>query len=274
MDNTFVNQRGDDYETLSAKFRHLESDYKNLDKLYRLLLERFNNLQNAPDNSPRTAARSAIKPGQPSLKNPASFPANNLDLEIQFKRLQTAYDNLLMERDQWIIERNRLLDQLELPASFLYEGNLANEIYDVFAPEHTQAQNPYHKPLLTTGKYGQGPGQAAPAVQLAEKPPGCKPDLLIFSIIEFEERFQRPQQLAVHFARLGYRVFYVSSARYVSPWDDEPYAVKELSPGVYELCLAARRPPEIYSEIVNEALLADFLTSFEAARSALGIYGV
>src|SRR5262249_46140703 len=42
-----------------------------------------------------------------------------------------------------------------------------------------------------------------------------KPDVVCFSIIDWEFRYQRPQQVMSQFAAHGHRVFYISTSRFV-----------------------------------------------------------
>ena len=51
----------------------------------------------------------------------------------------------------------------------------------------------------------------AQAAQLLTNEKGRKYDVLVFPVIDWEYRFQRPQQLSVQFAHDGHRVFYLSA---------------------------------------------------------------
>ena len=76
--------------------------------------------------------------------------------------------------------------------------------------------------------------------------PGSAPhplyDVVIFAIFDFEFRFQRPQQIAAQFARLGHRVFWVSPARFLAESAAEPYETIPLRENIWEVRLRGPRP--------------------------------
>ncbi len=109
-----------------------------------------------------------------------------------------------------------------------------------------------------------------PAVVVVPRNTG-KPDILIFSIIEFEARYQRPQQLAVHFAREGHRVFYVSSAKFLGMFDP-PYQCRVVTDGVFEVLLNSRGvQPHIYETLIEPAMQQQFITCLELFRQQEGV---
>ena len=54
-----------------------------------------------------------------------------------------------------------------------------------------------------------------------------KPDIIMFSVINYDFRFQRPQHFAKRFAQNGHRVFYIN-ANFVNP-----ECIKEIEPGLF-----------------------------------------
>jgi polysaccharide pyruvyl transferase CsaB len=62
-------------------------------------------------------------------------------------------------------------------------------------------------------------------------------DVIILSIIDFDFRFQRPQQIAVEMARRGHRIFWLSPSRFLAQAQDKPYGVTELQPNIWEVHL-------------------------------------
>lgn len=83
-------------------------------------------------------------------------------------------------------------------------------------------------------------------------------DIIIYSIIELEARFQRPQQMAAHFAAAGLRVFYISSAKFLPANDNRAYVLREMAPNLYEIVLRASKQPAIYNELISPALQEEF----------------
>ncbi len=101
--------------------------------------------------------------------------------------------------------------------------------------------------------------------------PSGRYDVVVFSIIDWDFRFQRPQQLATQFGRHGHRAFYLSTTKFLSPggpaWD-----LARKAEGVGELRIRSRRALNVYSgklEVIDvDALVASFETM--AADLAIG----
>lgn len=64
-------------------------------------------------------------------------------------------------------------------------------------------------------------------------------DIVVLSIIDFDFRFQRPQQLAAAFADKGHRVFWVSPSRFLSPSSQDSCQISRLRDNIWEVKLAA-----------------------------------
>ena len=75
--------------------------------------------------------------------------------------------------------------------------------------------------------------------------PAGRPDVVVFSIIDWDFRFQRPQQLGTQFGRHGHRVFYLSTTQFLAPggpaWD-----LTRKAQNVGELRIRSSRPLDIY----------------------------
>lgn len=97
----------------------------------------------------------------------------------------------------------------------------------------------------------------------------CRPDVICFSIIDWEFRYQRPQQLMSQFAANGHRVFYISTSRFVS--EGAPPRVHRIKPNVYEIQLACKRTPEVYGEVFEGDNALALLESLDELRRALNI---
>ncbi|HXU39657.1 MAG TPA: glycosyltransferase [Blastocatellia bacterium] len=101
---------------------------------------------------------------------------------------------------------------------------------------------------------------------ILDKRPPAEPlhrqDVICFSIIDWEFRYQRPQQVMSQFAAHGHRIFYISTSRFLSPDAAPRVAVKRIKENVYEVHLAALRIPDVYGEVIdgdNKAALLDSL---------------
>jgi len=79
-----------------------------------------------------------------------------------------------------------------------------------------------------------------------------KYDVIVLAIIDFDFRFQRPQQIAAQFAREGHRVFWVSPSRFLPP-GSKPYEIVELRENLWEVHLCGR-PVDIYTAALDSDL--------------------
>jgi polysaccharide pyruvyl transferase CsaB len=112
-----------------------------------------------------------------------------------------------------------------------------------------------------------------PAI-LEKKPPetpSYRADVICFSIIDWEFRYQRPQQVMSQFAAQGYRVFYVSTTRF-QPGNAQPRVlVTKIKENVYEVQLAVKRPPDVYGGAFDEDIQASMIASFDELRRLYNI---
>jgi GT2 family glycosyltransferase/glycosyltransferase involved in cell wall biosynthesis len=97
---------------------------------------------------------------------------------------------------------------------------------------------------------GGGQGPEAGGQGLATAPvhgPAAKShyDVVILAIIDFDFRFQRPQQIAAELARRGHRVFWISPTRFLAPDAKDAYSVLPLRDNLWEIHLRSRQP-DIY----------------------------
>ena len=92
-------------------------------------------------------------------------------------------------------------------------------------------------------------------------------DLLFLPIIDWDFRFQRPQQLASQFARLGHRVFYLQQRTRIS---GEAFELVTKTPSVFEVSI--RGPQQnVYQEAMSEEALAAYVEALSHLRKVLRI---
>lgn len=85
----------------------------------------------------------------------------------------------------------------------------------------------------------------------SEIPPTNTYDVFVFPIIDWNFRFQRPQQLALRFARMGHRVFYLST-----DFHDSPHPlVDKLADHLFVLSLPGPERFPIYNEPMDAEML-------------------
>ena len=100
--------------------------------------------------------------------------------------------------------------------------------------------------------------------------PSGRYDVVVFSIIDWDFRFQRPQQLATQFGRHGHRVFYLSTTKFLSPggpaWD-----LARKAEGVGELRIRSNRALNVYSGKLEVVDVDALVASFEALAADLAV---
>jgi GT2 family glycosyltransferase/glycosyltransferase involved in cell wall biosynthesis len=91
-------------------------------------------------------------------------------------------------------------------------------------------------------------------------------DVICFSIVDWDFRYQRPQQIMAQFAAHGHRVFYLSTTQSL-PDDSSPRVqTRIIKENVWEVKLAARRLPSVYGEVIDGNNMSAFLDSLEELR--------
>ena len=83
-----------------------------------------------------------------------------------------------------------------------------------------------------------------------------KYDVVILAIIDFDFRFQRPQQIASQFAKNGHRVFWISPTRVAPPSSGDPYFLHSLRENIWEVHLRGTQPDIYLGDLKLENKLA------------------
>ena len=107
----------------------------------------------------------------------------------------------------------------------------------------------------------QAKGESRPA-ETADALPKRKYDLIVFAIFDFEFRFQRPQQIAVQFARTGHRVFWISPSRFLPESATAPYEAIPLRESMWEVHLRGDRP-DLYGGQMTAGDARSYASSLE-----------
>ncbi|MCB9870235.1 MAG: glycosyltransferase [Planctomycetes bacterium] len=97
----------------------------------------------------------------------------------------------------------------------------------------------------------------------AELPPARSFDVFCLPVIDWEFRFQRPQQLLREFARDGHRVFYLRTA-----FHQEGRAAKcrRIMPGVVGVTLPSPQRLNLYRDVLTPQALSAFVTAIAELR--------
>jgi GT2 family glycosyltransferase/glycosyltransferase involved in cell wall biosynthesis len=115
--------------------------------------------------------------------------------------------------------------------------------------------------------------------RLEEVPPVCssplcssrvKPDILLFSIIEWNALTQRPHHFATGLAARGHRVFWIDVRLRAPERVDSANLVREMQPGLFQIELPAH-PGEIYRMEWRPEILETMLACFAHIRAGYGI---
>jgi polysaccharide pyruvyl transferase CsaB len=97
-----------------------------------------------------------------------------------------------------------------------------------------------------------------------------KYDVIVLGIIDFDFRFQRPQQIAAQFARNGHRVFWISPTRFLPPASEKPYHLSLLRDNLWEIHLRGQ-PPDIYLGRLTTELVASMIAGIRQLCADCGV---
>jgi GT2 family glycosyltransferase/glycosyltransferase involved in cell wall biosynthesis len=92
-------------------------------------------------------------------------------------------------------------------------------------------------------------------------------DVIIFPIIEWEFRFQRPQQIAVQFAKAGHRVFYLCTTFH----GKKKSSIRVIQDRIYEVHLPGPQHLNVYIDSIGEQIEDRICDSFVLLRREFGI---
>ncbi len=146
-----------------------------------------------------------------------------LDTNLVSFRSQKAWQVMLVIRKAYTLLRRSKLQFVRFALGVVtYRfGNLAE--YDLSFPDIREFTGDL--PETSTGLL-----RARPPIQAQT----TKYDVIVLSIIDFDFRFQRPQQIAVEMARRGHRIFWISPSRFLARVQDKAYSVTELQANIWE----------------------------------------
>ena len=114
------------------------------------------------------------------------------------------------------------------------------------------------------------PNVSAISAQPAATPTSL-PDVICFSIIDWDFRYQRPQQIMSQFAAHGHRVFYIRLGTVLPAHSEPRFTITKLKENVYEVTLAAHRQIWINQEDISGTNADQLLASLADLREAFHI---
>jgi polysaccharide pyruvyl transferase CsaB len=177
--------------------------------------------------------------------------------------LQRAWQVMLLCRKAYILfQRSKarfLAWAMGLP--FLRTGSLAE--FDLTFPDIANyVPATFRRSWLDIATDIRTPAAAVPSPADAARPAIDTPpqrdryDVIILAIIDFDFRFQRPQQIAAEFARRGHRVFWISPTRFLPVDSPDPYKVLPLRENLWEIHLRSRQPDIYMGELQPDVIAA------------------
>ena len=91
-------------------------------------------------------------------------------------------------------------------------------------------------------------------------------DVLVFPVVDWHDRFQRPQHLSVELAKMGARIFYFSN-RFIPSLCIYKPELTEVAPNVFWTMLPGSiHPPDIYADIPSELQVAAIAEGIQRVR--------
>lgn len=209
------------------------------------------------------------------VARPAGQEDTVKELEARLAQAERERDALRVEVESWRWDATAARRELaQLQSSRLWR--LANLYWNLRRRLGLMRAAPAVAPPSQTAPPAGAPAAAAGA-RKPDLPPGFpavpagRHDVVVFSIIDWDFRFQRPQQLALQHGRAGHRVFYLSTTRFL-PADGPPWTLAWKAKNVVEIALRARRPLDLYGGVLEAADLASLEESLSdlLERLAMG----
>ena len=167
-------------------------------------------------------------------------------------RSQRAWKGMLLLRKGYTLFHRSVLDFLGWGAGLLFgrTGDLE---------EHELGFPSIHVPeTWRAARKIAAPAEAQTAAEAPSAAPEDRPpqrdryDVVILAIIDYDFRFQRPQQVAAEFARRGHRVFWISPSRFLPASSPAAYETVALRENVWEVHLRSRQPDIYLGELLPE----------------------
>ena len=184
-----------------------------------------------------------------------------LKLKADFAELERKKDLLSAE----LSARNNELNQIKSSTGWRMLSRYGQFKYRRLLPMYRMLRlPPYGRKIDTSERNGELPLRARiEDLPIFLESNAC--DIICFPIIDWDFRFQRPQQLMSQFAAHGHRVFFV---RQTFHQDDSPYFIQEKRDRVYEVSLRGLNRV-IYRDLLDEEACEILFNSLDALRRDL-----
>lgn len=114
------------------------------------------------------------------------------------------------------------------------------------------------------------PPSVAPEANSTAEELTVKYDVVILAIVDFDFRFQRPQQIAIQFACSGHRVLWVSPTRCFPPDSEKAYELTFLRENLWEVHLRGRLP-DAYRDRLEPGHAAELFGSLRTLCQDLAV---
>jgi GT2 family glycosyltransferase/polysaccharide pyruvyl transferase WcaK-like protein/glycosyltransferase involved in cell wall biosynthesis len=248
-------------EELNERCRVLEASSADLRARMQLASEQRRAAENRAEESERQVREVGARAAQERALVLAGLDRFRALYEQQLAvyHSQRAWQVMLVVRKAYALLHERGLGAFlrwAIGLPFLRWGRL--EEYDLKFPDIAG----YIPDSFRASTLGAGEAAAAEPVRGIETPAQRERyDVVILAIIDFDFRFQRPQQIAAELARRGHRVFWISPTRFLPGNAAKPYEVHPLRENLWEIHLKSRQPDIYLGELKTEDVhsLADAL---------------
>lgn len=141
---------------------------------------------------------------------------------------------------------------------------------DQLLPQGTNRRQLYNSTLMKMRKTRSADSKIDKIYNVPSKLENKK-DIICFPIINWDFRFQRPQQLLSRFADDGHRVFYLTID--MMPLD-EKFEIRTLAKNVFELKLNVLTHFNIYKDVWSPKQLKSLIESIDYAKNRLNIEAI
>jgi len=193
-----------------------------------------------------------------AAKEAAAFHEKQIDLLLTWlERLSFAFRSLL-RTGRWklgdfaVSLKSRLMGRPS-GVPFVKEAQKTLDNYDVWVRDRAQDSS-----------RGSPVGATCVNPPLLDASPTY--DILMFANINWEERYQRPQQIAAQFARNGHRVFYIVASEVLCSAPPSTYQATEVMEGVLQVKLAGPRQIDRYAEVIDSNCCDAFVLSLNSLQ--------
>src|SRR5688572_20076186 len=233
----------------------------------------------SPSESPSDSMRQDLEADLRALQKELESSHETIEaLSSELTAKETQLNAILNSRAwRWVSRYGRMKMTYLAPAYQYFRRGHVNGSGQGQTDQHSKTTSEVFR--IQTGNNRDGSITLLPSPQL-QKPSSvtseCQTslpcaDVICFSIVDWNFRYQRPQQIMSQYAAHGHRVFYIRLADTLRAHERPRFRLSKLKENVYEVTLAAHRTPLINHEEVKGANKMAVLSALDELRHELRI---